>query len=201
MMPLTPIYQFLGCKTPEAWVKHALEQLPLLLVDHAHCEKKAATTALGLISRYPDKTRLLDKMSRLAREELSHFNKVIKILRGRGLAYTHLTSGRYAKSMHAHIQQQEPQRLIDQLIIGALIEARSCERFAALVPHLDAELAHFYQSLLQSEARHFQDYLDLAGSYAPSPIEGRIAYFIEMEKNLVQTPDPCFRFHSGVPAE
>ena len=191
---------FLPCATPDAWVAAALcpHQLATLLIDHANCEKKAAATALSLIHRYTDSGALLNKMSRVAREELRHFEQVLKVMQDRGIAYRPLTASRYAQGLHAGVRRQEPGRLVDTLIVGALIEARSCERFARIAPHLDAKLGEFYQSLLKSEARHFNDYLRLANIAAGAgDIDGRIAIFSALECDLIEEPDSEFRFHSG----
>jgi tRNA-(ms[2]io[6]A)-hydroxylase len=191
---------FLRCATPASWVEAALRQVPVLLVDHANCEKKAAATAMNLMYKYVDKPQLLERMSQLAREELLHFEQVVGLLRKRGHAYTHLGPSRYAGSLRQHIRTHEPARLIDTLIVGAFVEARSCERFSAVAPRLDAQLGKFYQSLLRSEARHYEYYLDLARRYSDEDIESRIAFFAELEADLITSPDPDFRFHSGAPS-
>lgn len=196
---MAEIKAFLPCETPDAWVKNALDNQSLLLIDHAHCEKKAASTALSLMYRYVEHTALLNQMSRLAREELRHFEQVLALMVKRGVRYGHLSPSRYAASLRAAVREEEPGRLIDVLIVGAIIEARSCERFAKLAPHLDAELREFYQSLLASEARHFLLYLDLARSLASedADLDARIHLFLGIEQALVQNPDTVFRFHSG----
>ncbi|KDE39949.1 MAG: tRNA-(ms[2]io[6]A)-hydroxylase [Nitrincola lacisaponensis] len=201
MTALDEIHQFLPCPTPDAWIAEAAkaENLSLLLTDHAHCEKKAASTAMTLMFRYVDRPDLLNKMSRLAREELIHFEQVLAIMQARGMTYGHMSPSRYAAGLRTHVRTSEPGRLIDVLIIGALIEARSCERFARLAPYLDDELAKFYRSLLKSEARHYQDYLFLAQEYAGEPIDARVAFFCEVERGLIEMPDTEFRFHSGLP--
>ncbi|NRA19932.1 MAG: tRNA-(ms[2]io[6]A)-hydroxylase [Oceanospirillaceae bacterium] len=199
MTALDEIKQFLPCETPQAWIEVALTQQSLMLIDHAHCEKKAASTAMTLMFRYVDRPDLLKKMSRLAREELIHFEQVLALMESRGIEYVHLNASRYAAGMRKIVKTHEPQRLIDILIIGAFVEARSCERFAKLAPHLDPELEKFYQSLLKSEGRHFQDYLSLAQSYATESIDQRIAEFRALEKELILSDDNEFRFHSGVP--
>jgi tRNA-(ms[2]io[6]A)-hydroxylase len=191
--------EFVACATPDAWIDAALAEQEILLIDHAWCEKKAASTALALMFRYPDRPALVWRMSRLAREELRHFEQVQKILAQRGIAHRHLAGGRYAAGLHAVARRSEPDRLVDALIIGAFIEARSCERFLRLSPHLDRELADFYAGLCHSEARHFTHYLELAEQYASGPIAARIEAFATREAHLVSTPDPVFRFHSGVP--
>ena len=193
------LVEFLPCESPKAWVNWALENQTLLLNDHAHCEKKAASTAMNLMYRYVDRDNLLHKMSRLAREELLHFEQVHKLMRSRGIAYDHLSASRYADGLRKHIRTHEPARLIDIMIIGAFVEARSCERFAALAPHLDEELSKFYISLLKSEARHFEDYLELAKEYSNEPIDDRIAFFRDLEEKLIIEPDTEFRMHSGPP--
>ncbi|QJD58447.1 tRNA-(ms[2]io[6]A)-hydroxylase [Pseudomonas sp. gcc21] len=188
---------FLPCPTPAAWIDQALDHPEELLIDHANCEKKAASTALNLMFRYIDKPELLQKMSRLAREELRHFEQVTALMAKRGVTYRGLSASQYAQRLRAHVRTTEPGRLIDTLIIGAYIEARSCERFACLAPHLDDELADFYRSLLKSEARHYQDYLTLARQYAEGPIDERVAFFADIEAQAVVQPDTEFRFHSG----
>ena len=194
------IQAFLPCPTPDAWVAAASQpdQEPTLLIDHANCEKKAAATALALMHRYTDNPVLLNKMSRLAREELRHFEQVIKIMAARDITYQPLSASRYAQGLHKGVRRQESGRLIDTLIVGALIEARSCERFARLAPELDKELGDFYFSLLKSEARHYSDYLRLAESLASdADLTDRLEYVRGLEAELVETEDTEFRFHSG----
>lgn len=198
---LDDIRSFLFCPTPHAWVLAALDNQPLLLTDHANCEKKAASTALNLIYRYVDNFELLNRMSRLAREELRHFEQVIALMKARGIEYSHVPASRYAGELRKLIRTGEPEKLVDTLIVGAFIEARSCERFAALAPHLDPELGRFYRSLLSSEGRHFRDYLRLAQSVAGGVrLDDRIAVVAEQEAMLIREPDTEFRFHSGPPA-
>ena len=210
MTDISHIQQFLACDTPQAWLDDALNNIDILLADHANCEKKAASTAINLMYRYVDHFELLNKMSRLAREELRHFEQVIAIMKKRGLRYPQLTAARYAGELRKRVRGNEPDRLVDTLIVGAIIEARSCERFAKLADCLDSardgdadndadnkELQNFYRSLLQSESRHYQDYLELARKYANGPVDERIAEFLQVEKALIEGDDRCFRFHSG----
>lgn len=198
---VAPVHEFLNCPTPASWISAAQVNLDTLLIDHANCEKKAASTALNLMYRYIDRFELLNKMSRLAREELRHFEQVIAILKKRGIDYSALSASRYAGGLHAHMRKTEPSRLVDTLIIGAVIEARSCERFYSLIPHLDEELAKFYESLLKSESRHFQDYLTLARQVVDGKdIDERVGFFLEKEAELIEAEDTEFRFHSGVPS-
>ncbi|MGO2496492.1 MAG: tRNA isopentenyl-2-thiomethyl-A-37 hydroxylase MiaE [Vibrio litoralis] len=144
---------------------------------------------------------LVDKMVRLIKEEFHHFEQVLEIMENRGIPYQNLTAGTYAKGLMKTVRTYEPAALIDKLIIGAYIEARSCERFAKLAPFLDNELNKFYVSLLRSEARHYQDYLALAEAIAGEDISERIRLIGEREGQLIQREEAEFRFHSGVPVE
>jgi tRNA-(ms[2]io[6]A)-hydroxylase len=197
MHDISALQKFLRCETPDQWLRSALDNQDILLIDHANCEKKAASTALNMMYRYVDKHDLLLKMSKLAREELRHFEQVIGIMKKRDVEYIQLTSARYAGGMREGMRTHEPAKLIDSLIIGAFIEARSCERFAKLAPYLDKELSDFYNSLLKSESRHFEDYLALAKRHSDEPIEPRVEYYAELERALIEQPDDEFRFHSG----
>lgn len=201
MYPIPEIEAFLLCRTPDSWVQAALRNLDILLIDHANNEKKAAGAAFQFMFQYNDKFDLLSKMSRLAREELRHFEQVIAIIRKRAIPLVNISSARYAGALRKLVRNHNPYRLTDALIVGAIVEARSCERFAALVPHLDEDLAKFYSSLLKSEARHFQDYLKLAHTYGDKmDVEAKIQEILLAERELIESPDEEFRFHSGVPA-
>lgn len=146
---------------------------------------------------------LIDKMVLLIKEELHHFYQVLEIMDEYGIEYRSITPCRYAKGMLRHVKTFEPDALIDKLIVGAYIEARSCERFAKLAPHVDKRLGDFYISLLRSEARHYQDYLtlakEIAGPEQAEKVDNRIAHFAEVEAELMTSPDNDFKFHSGVP--
>lgn len=142
---------------------------------------------------------LIDKMVLLIKEELHHFFQVLEIMHEYGIPYENISSSRYARGLLTHVANHEPNALIDKLICGAYIEARSCERFAKLAPHVDKRLGDFYVSLLRSEARHYQDYLTLAKQIAGSEISKRVAQFGEVEADLILSPDEDFKFHSGVP--
>ncbi len=196
---LDELMTFLPCPTPEAWIEEACKQQKTLLLNHAYLEQCAARTALGLLFQCPDKPDVLRKMSRLAREELHHFEQVLSLLEKRGITYRILKPSRYAGLMNAGIRKLQPEHLVDVMIVGAFIEARSCERFAALAPHVDQELGDFFRSLLKSEARHYKDYIELAEKYSPEPIDDRVAFFAAIERNAIESPDPLFRFHSGIP--
>ena len=191
------VLEFLGGRTPALWFEQAPQHLSELLIDHANCEKKAAGTALSLLYRYVDKPDLLRTLSRLAREELRHFEQVHEILIARGIEYTHLGSSRYVAGLRKAVRQGEPGRLVDTLLTGAVVEARSCERFLGLMNVLPAELAGFYERLLASEARHFKQYLKLAERYATEPVDDRLDVILKLDAELISAPDTDFRFHSG----
>ena len=194
------VNNFLRCETPSSWLDKAETSLPVLLIDHANCEKKAASTALNLMYRHVERPDLVTSLSKLAREELRHFEQVVLILKERNIEYSQLSSSRYAGEMRSSARSHEPGRLIDVLIISAIVEARSCERFSRLVGVLDDKLADFYRSLLNSEARHFKVYLDHALSIAgKNSIQNRIDHFLAEDERLIVTEDRNFRFHSGVP--
>jgi tRNA-(ms[2]io[6]A)-hydroxylase len=195
----------LKAATPEAWARHAAREWRTLLIDHANCEKKAASTALSLMFAYPEDRALSMAMSRLAREELRHFEQVQKMMQKLGVAMTRLAPGRYAGALRKHLAVNEPWRKLDLLLSGALIEARSCERFEVLVPLLQEPLADFYAGLAESERRHADLYVELARAALPpgateETLQGRLDQLAQAEAALVLEPDEQFRFHSGVPA-
>ena len=188
---------FLRCQTPDAWLGAVPDHLDELLIDHANCEKKAAGTALSLIYKYVDHPDLLMRLSKLAREELRHFEQVVALMRKRGVAYRHLSAARYAGDLRGWVRANEPHRLVDILLVGAVVEARSCERFMRLEAVLDEELASFYRGLCESEARHFGVYLKLARGVSTEPLDARLDSLLDFEASLVTREDESFRFHSG----
>ncbi|OBY75805.1 MULTISPECIES: tRNA-(ms[2]io[6]A)-hydroxylase [Acinetobacter] len=206
---MQPVIDFLGCSTPRAWLDEALNNLDTLMQDHANCEKKAAGTAMNLMFRYSFFTDLQVKLAQLVREEMLHYEQVLEFMTKRGQEWKGLSAGRYAGELRKEIRTYEPEALIDVMIIGAFVEARSCERFYALAPIVDDELGRYYRYLLKSESRHFEDYLALALDVAKTAklkdpeedIQQRIERIREVEKNLILSPDDTFRFHSGVPAK
>ncbi len=196
------VREFLSVDTPAVWFKAAADNLPLLLMDHANCEKKAASTALSMMYRYVEYPHLLKKMSSLAREELRHFEQVLELMTDCGIVYEQINSSRYAQGLHKLVSKAEPRRLVDLLICGAVVEARSCERFAVLVQVLPEKVSELYRSLLNSEARHFQEYLGLAeevnqqsGGY--SSFDERVNDFLAADAELVTAADSQLRFHGG----
>jgi tRNA-(ms[2]io[6]A)-hydroxylase len=196
------VHPLLRVPTPAAWVARACASQDVLLIDHANCEKKAASTALSLMFAYAEDLELTDKMSRLAREELRHYEQVAKLIRALKVTPQRLAPGRYAERMRRLVAKAEPHREVDLMICGAFIEARSCERFAALAPAIGAPLSALFQGLHNAEARHYKVYLDLArraAKRAGAELQARIEAFAALEAELVTLPDPVFRFHSGPP--
>jgi tRNA 2-(methylsulfanyl)-N6-isopentenyladenosine37 hydroxylase len=200
MSALADLTDFLPCSTPDAWLDWALANQTLLLTDHANCEKKAASNAMALMYRYVGHTDLLIKMSQLAREELLHFEQVVEIMAERNITYERIGPSRYAAGLRELMRTDRDGALTDALLVGAIVEARSCERFARLAPLLDEKLGRFYQGLLRSEARHYRDYLALARKYSAEPLQQRLEEFMAVERHLIESVDTEFRFHSGVPA-
>ena len=197
---ISHIHEFLGVTTPEKWLTVAKNHLPLLMQDHANCEKKAAGTAMNLIFRYEFHRELQEKLAQLVREEMLHYEQVITLMKERGIDWFHLPAGRYAKGLLTHKRTYEPQAMMDVLIIGAFIEARSCERFSALADVIDDEkLSKYYKYLLKSESRHYEDYLALAASVCDDDLDERVAFFRQVENELITSDDDELRFHSGVP--
>jgi len=194
--------QILLAATPQAWVTAACERWQELLVDHLGCEKKAASTALALIFAYPQDDAMALSLSRLAREELRHFEQVQSLMNDLGVPYARAKPGRYAGELRAVSSTSGPHRKLDLLLTGALIEARSAERFACLAPVLPAPMDRFYAQLQRAEARHFQLYLRLAMQAAQASglnWSERLAVLANREAELATQPDDQFRFHSGPP--
>ncbi|HYX73404.1 MAG TPA: tRNA isopentenyl-2-thiomethyl-A-37 hydroxylase MiaE [Steroidobacteraceae bacterium] len=183
--------------TPASWVEDALRHVPDLLQDHANCEKKAASTALALMFAYPEDRALGAALSRLAREELRHFEQVIRTMTTLGLPFVRQRPGRYAQQLRRVVAGCDPARKLDLLLTGALIEARSAERFALLAPHLAPPLARLYADLGRAEARHFLLYLGFARATAPHAWESRLRTIAAREAQLATEPDDTLRFHSG----
>ncbi|HEX8808883.1 MAG TPA: tRNA isopentenyl-2-thiomethyl-A-37 hydroxylase MiaE [Xanthobacteraceae bacterium] len=187
----------LRAPTPPAWVEDALGQLPEILQDHANCEKKAASTALALMFAYPDDRALATALSRLAREELRHFEQVTRAMAALGVPYVRQSPGRYAQRLRSALATGNPGRKLDLLLTGALIEARSAERFGLLAPRLPPPLARLYSDLAGAEARHYTLYLGFARDTAPQEWATRLAALARHEAELATEPDVTLRFHSG----
>jgi tRNA 2-(methylsulfanyl)-N6-isopentenyladenosine37 hydroxylase len=191
----------LAAATPVAWFEAARERVPELLVDHANCEKKAASTAIALMFAYADDAALAHGLSRLAREELRHFEQVVALMRRLGISHQRQSPGRYGARLRAAVRRDGPARKLDLLLSGALIEARSSERFEGLVSVLPGALAKLYAGLEAAEARHTGQYLRWAASNDPAgELSARLAFLAAVEAELATSPDPTFRFHSGPPS-
>jgi tRNA-(ms[2]io[6]A)-hydroxylase len=196
-------HPLLRAPTPADWIAEAQRSRDVLLIDHANCEKKAASTALALMFAYAEDLDLVEKMSRLAREELRHYEQVARLIRILGIVPRRLAPGRYAERLRRLVARSEPQREVDLMICGAFIEARSCERFASLGPVIGTPIGELFQGLHAAEARHFKVYLDLAkraAARADIDAAARIEAFASLEAELITSRDIVFRFHSGAPA-
>jgi tRNA-(ms[2]io[6]A)-hydroxylase len=190
----------LRAATPRAWVDAAIDDLPTLLIDHANCEKKAASTALALIFAYPEDRSLSVALSRLAREELKHFEQVERLMKKLQVSHVRLKPGRYAGELRKLVRTHEPKRKLDLMIVHALIEARSCERFRLLAKKLPEDVRALYEQLERSEARHFEIYLEFAQrEYDAAEITERLELISIREAELATGPDKELRFHSGPP--
>jgi tRNA 2-(methylsulfanyl)-N6-isopentenyladenosine37 hydroxylase len=195
--PAGPPGSILAAHTPPAWVEDALCHLPQLLLDHANCEKKAASTALALMFAYAQDRPLALALSRLAREELRHFEQVQRAMSTLGIAFARQRPGRYAQQLRSLLRTADPGRKLDLLLAAALIEARSAERFELLAPRVPAPLTRLYQELAGAEARHFELYTEFAQRSAPQHWRARLAQLAAHEAQLATRPDDLLRFHSG----
>jgi tRNA-(ms[2]io[6]A)-hydroxylase len=196
------VHPVLRAATPASWIAQACAASDVLLIDHANCEKKAASSALSLMFAYAEDLELTDKLSRLAREELRHYEQVAKLIKSMGLVPQRLAPGRYAEALRRLVAKVEPQREVDLMICGAIIEARSCERFAALAPAIGGAAGELFRGLHAAEARHYKVYLELARRAAVRvgvALGPRLEEFALREAELITSRDDVFRFHSGAP--
>ena len=179
--------ELLLCRTPATWVRLAVERFDEVLVDHAHCEKKAAAHALSMLAAFPDVPGIARAMARLAREEAGHLGQVLALVEKRGLVLGRDPGDPYAQSLQAQVRQPRAQRLLDRLLVSALIELRSRERLELLAGHLpDPELRAFYARLAESEAGHGGLFLRLARRAAPDDVDARLAQLAAEEARLVR---------------
>lgn len=188
----------LRSRTEPEWLARAIAHTPEILMDHAHCERKAASQALALLARFPDRPELVEPMLALAREELEHFELVMAILKKRGIAMDSQSPSGYQAQLHAQVRKGMPEKLIDLLLIGALIEARSCERFKLLAEqHPDGELREAFRSLLESEARHHAVFVRLAEHYQDRvAVRERLQQLAEHECTVLEHLPPLPRIHA-----
>jgi tRNA-(ms[2]io[6]A)-hydroxylase len=188
----------LKTESPERWLAQVDRHLPEVLIDHAHCEKKAAGTALNLIFAYVEKQELCRELSAIVKEELEHFEMVLDLLTRRGIRFRRLPPGGYGRKLNELVAKQEPQKAVDRLLVAGLIEARSCERFDLLRRHVkDRELSEFYGSLFESEARHHSTYVRLAKMFQPEEkVQKRLVELAAAEAAIIEEGDELPRMHS-----
>ena len=184
--------------THERWLRQVDARLDEVLIDHAHCEKKAAGTALNLIFHYVEDRALCREMTEIVAEELEHFHLVRDLLERRGIRFRRLKPSQYGRKLNDLVRKQEPLRAVDRLLVAGLIEARSCERFQALAEHVDdAELAAFYRSLFEAEARHHATYTRLAMHFAPEKeVMQRLDELAIAEAAIIAEGEALARMHS-----
>lgn len=184
--------------TSDRWLQQVDSALPDILIDHAHCEKKAAGTALNLIFAYVEDIELCREMTLIVNEELEHFHMVLALLEKRGIKFRRLKPSSYGRRLNDLVRTGEPHRAVDRLLVAGLIEARSCERFHVLAEHVDdPELAEFYHSLFESEARHHTTYTRLAKHFASDEeVVARLDQLAAAEAEVLERGDDFPRMHS-----
>jgi tRNA-(ms[2]io[6]A)-hydroxylase len=191
----------LSLKTPtlDRWLAQVDSDLPAILIDHAHCEKKAAGTAMNLIFAYGTVNPQFGlELAEIVVEELEHFRAVLALLDERGIRFSAQKPGCYGRKLNDLVRKGEPERAIDRLLVAALIEARSCERFSLLRDHVsDIQLADFYGQLFESEARHHSTYVQMAGHFGPhEQVHARLDELAAAESEIIRQGDPLPRMHS-----
>ena len=190
----------LQSQSTQRWLSQVDENLPEVLIDHAHCERKAATTAMNLMNSYTEDRQLCVEMTRIVEEELEHYHMVMEVLDQRGITFRRLQSGHYGRELNTLVRNREPHRAVDRLLIASLIEARSCERFRLLAEHIrqrDPQLAEFYAGLFESEARHHTTYVQIAEHFAPrDEMMKRLDQLSEQESAIIAKGSPLARMHS-----
>jgi tRNA 2-(methylsulfanyl)-N6-isopentenyladenosine37 hydroxylase len=193
-----PTIKFLKTPTAQVWVDQAIANIDIILLDHAQCERKAAGAAIQIMSRYPSCNELVRELTAIAQEELSHYEQVNQWLDKRGIPLQPVTPPPYGAGLKKCIRRDEPNRMLDFLLVSALIEARSHERLGLLAEHCpDPQLAKFYRSLMASEARHYGSYWLLATTYFNTDaVNERLSELAEQESALLSTLHPEPRIHS-----
>lgn len=194
----TPKIKFLKEPTSQAWIDQAIANIDTVLLDHSHCERKAAGMALKLMFQYPSYDRMVRSLTALAQEELEHFELCNQWLDKRGIKLAPLAAPPYGATLNSQIRRQEPYRFMDYMLVSALIEARSHERLGLLADHLpDPDLAKFYRGLMASEARHYGIYWTLANHYCdPEQITPRLEELAEVESSVLSSLHSEPRIHS-----
>ena len=182
----------------ERWLEQVRQNLPEILIDHAHCEKKAAGCAMNLIFAYVDNHELCREMTEIVNEELEHFHRVLDLLERRGIRFRRQKPSSYGRRLNDLVRRDEPHRAIDRLLVAGLIEARSCERFDLLRKHVDdEELSDFYHELFESEARHYTAYVRMAGMYGDEQVVlNRLHELADLEAGIIASGDSIPRMHS-----
>ncbi len=182
----------------DRWLSQVEQSLEEILIDHAHCEQKAAATAMSLLGTYIENDELCREMTTIVQEELDHFHQVVAILRKRGIVFRKQAPSHYGSALNALIRPNEPERAVDRLLIAGIIEARSCERFDLLRKRMqDAELAEFYGSLFESEARHHSTYVRLAMMFQDeSSVRARLQELATAEAEIIAQGNSRPRMHS-----
>ncbi len=190
----------LKSQTPRRWLQQVDEHLDEILIDHAHCEKKAAGTAMNLLFAYVENQPLCEEMTRIVAEELEHFHMVLDVLAQRGIRFRRIKPSGYGRKLNEAVRKLESGRAVDRLLVASLIEARSCERFSLLAEHIrprESQLADFYAGLFESEARHHTTYVTLAKAYASeAEVAARLDELAEHEAALIEAGEPLPRMHS-----
>jgi tRNA-(ms[2]io[6]A)-hydroxylase len=188
----------LQSESQSRWLAQVDANLKEILIDHAHCEHKAAATAMSLFGAYIDCPDVTREMTRIVDEELEHFHMVLALLEKRGIAFRKQRPGNYGKQLNSLVRLNEPGRAVDRLLIAGLIEARSCERFSLLSKHVqDAELASFYASLFESEARHHTTYVKLAKHFdTDQNVRARLEELSAAESAIIAKGCELPRMHS-----
>ena len=182
----------------EKWWNQVENHIEEILIDHAHCEKKAAGCAMNLLFAYVDNHALTSAMTEIVNEELEHFHMVLEILEKRSISFRKLKPSNYGRQLNELVRKSEPERAVDRLLVAGLIEARSCERFDLLRKNVqDTELAEFYGGLFESEARHHTTYVRLAKTFASDEVvKQRLDGLAEKEAQIIATGDELPRMHS-----
>lgn len=184
--------------TSERWLQMVDSHLDEILIDHAHCEKKAAGCAMNLMFQYVELQPMCRELSEIVNEELEHFGMVLDLLERRGISFRRLKPSRYGRELNDLVRKFEPDRAVDRLLVAGIIEARSCERFDLLRRHVkDAELSEFYGSLFESEARHYSTYVRMAKMFRPeAEVKRRLEELMQCEAEILRETDPLPRMHS-----
>lgn len=190
----------LKSSSSQRWLKQVDQHLDQILIDHAHCEKKAAGTAMNLMFAYIDNQELAKEMTEIVNEELEHFHQVLELLNRRGIEFCKLKPSAYGRRLNDLVRKGEPDRAVDRLLVACLFEARSCERFDFLRKHMrdkDPELADFYHSLFESEARHHTTYVRMAKMFAPEEtVKQRLHELSLAEAAIIDEGELLPRMHS-----